>query len=127
MTTLPWIKKTHQSQEYFHCLASVLPLKHYRDIPRFLFWTIRIFWQLKTAKGLVGFSLKAELTKKRFWTLSAWESQEDMMNFVRNGFHGAMLPDMRGRLGQSKFQEWEAKTEDLPLTWKLARQRLDVK
>ena len=123
---LPWVQTTldHRQDEY-HCLASQLPLNRYRDIPRFLLWTLRIRKQLKTAPGLIGYSLKADLFRKTFATLSAWENQNQMMNFVRSGAHQKMLADMKERLGPSQFVEWQAPASKLPLTWELASQKLN--
>jgi hypothetical protein len=121
---LPWKKGQHQTQPQYHCLASELPLNRYRDIPRFLLWTLRIRKQLKEATGLVGYSLKADLLHKTFATLSAWETPKHMMSFVQSGVHKQMLADMKGRLGSSKFVEWQANAKELPLTWKIANGKL---
>ncbi|HEY9744708.1 MAG TPA: hypothetical protein V6C99_00665 [Oculatellaceae cyanobacterium] len=122
--SLPWKIGTHQAQDTYHCLASALPLKRYRDVPRFLLWTLRIRKQLATAAGLAGYRLRVDLLHKRFETLSAWESSEHMMNFVRSGFHSRMLVDMKGRLGASLFTEWQAGRQELPLTWQISTQKL---
>jgi heme-degrading monooxygenase HmoA len=123
---LPWMQSTaHQKRDEYHCLASALPLNRYRDVPRFLKWTLRIRRQLKTMPGLVGYSLKANLFRKTFATLSVWESPQAMMAFVRSGDHQKMLVDMKGRLGTSRIVEWKARDKDLPLTWKIAVEKLE--
>jgi hypothetical protein len=124
MPTIPWKSYQANGPGECHCLTSVLPLNHYRDVPRFLLWALRIRRQLGHSAGILGYSLKAELSHKRFWTLSAWASSEEMIGFVRSGHHNAMLEDMRGRLGQSTFREWDCPQTDLPLSWKSANERL---
>jgi hypothetical protein len=124
VATFRWKSYPHDPAGECHCLTSVLPLRRYRDVPRFLVWTMRIRGQLGRSKGLIGYSLKAELSQKRFWTLSAWDTAEEMMDFVRSDVHAAMVQDMRSRLGRSVFREWAHPRADLPLSWTAAQERL---
>jgi hypothetical protein len=107
-----------------HVLTSTLPLNRYLDVARFLRWTLKIRKQLRDAPGLAGYTLDARLLHKTFWTLSAWQDREAMQRFVRSGAHAAMLADMAGRLGPSRFVESTASRADLPLDWAAARQRV---
>lgn len=124
MPNIPWMSYSMPDGPDCHCLASVLPLRKYRDIPRFLKWTMQIRKQLETTPGVTGYGLRAELFRKRFWTLSAWESSDKMMDFVRSGAHAEMLKDMKGRLGVATFQSWMVPQATLPLGWSDARQKL---
>ena len=126
MPALPWTNGPHQPApgEELHVLTSTLPLTHYRDVPRFLRWTMKIRRQLATAEGCAGYSLDARLLRKTFFTLSAWQDGEAMNRFVRSGQHATMLADMAGRLGQSTFVESSIPGTELPLDWAAARQRL---
>jgi len=38
---------------------------------------------LEESRGLIGYSLLAHLLEKRFWTLSLWEDEDALMDFVR--------------------------------------------
>jgi len=105
-------------------LTSKLPLNRYRDVPRFLRWSLKIRRQLLSNPTCAGFTLDAQLASKTFWTLSAWKDQDAMMQFVRSGEHAAMLRDMAGRVGGSIFAESVTASSDLPLDWAAARQRL---
>ena len=107
-------------------LTSTLPLQSYRDVPRFLRWTLRIRKQLAMAEGAAGYSLDARLLRKTFYTLSAWSSAEAMNRFVHSGDHAAMLADMAGRLGQPVFVESNTSRAELPLDWDAAKQRLGL-
>lgn len=126
MPTLPWTVCRYRphDDESLHVLTSTLPLRSYRDVPRFLRWAHRIRRQLADAEGAAGYSLDARLLRKTFYTLSAWSSAESMNTFVRSGQHADMLADMGGRLGQATFVETTATPADLPLDWDAARQRL---
>jgi hypothetical protein len=124
MPTLPWTSGPYVDDAPLHVLTSTLPLNRYLDVPRFLHWTLKIRKQLRDAPGLAGYSLDARLPHKTFWTLSAWQDREAMEQFVRSGAHAAMLADMAGRLGPSRFVESTAARADLPLDWSAARQRV---
>jgi hypothetical protein len=71
MPALPWTTGPYAvGDAQLHVLASTLPLARYRDLPRFLRWTMKIRKQLATADGLAGYSLDAHLLRKTFYTLS---------------------------------------------------------
>ncbi len=72
MAELAWIsfKKPAPKREYV-AILSYLPLKSFWSLPQFLYYTRRIQTQLKSAYGLVGYSL-AHVLVKRFWTVYAW-------------------------------------------------------
>ncbi len=126
MPALPWTECQYRPRngESLHVLTSTLPLQSYRDVPRFLRWTLRIRKQLAKAEGAAGYSLDARLLRKTFYTLSAWSSAEAMNRFVHSGDHASMLADMAGRLGQPAFVESNASPAELPLDWDAAKQRL---
>src|SRR5215469_14359126 len=126
MPALPWTTGPYNPTggRELHVLTSTLPLTRYRDVPRFLRWTMQIRRQLATSDGCAGYSLDARLLRKTFYTLSAWSDAEAMNRFVRSGQHAAMLADMAGRLGEATFVESDGKSSALPLDWASAKQRI---
>jgi hypothetical protein len=125
MPALPWTTGPYAPGDtQLHVLASALPLTRYRDVPRFLRWTMQIRKQLATAEGCAGYTLDAHLLRKTFYTLSAWQHRDAMNRFVHSGRHAAMLTDMAGRLGQPTFVESTTQPTELPLHWATAKQRL---
>jgi quinol monooxygenase YgiN len=124
MPKMPWTRGLFQENTELHVLTSSLPLNRYRDIPRFLRWSLKIRRQLRNDPGCAGFTLDARLASKTFWTLSAWKNRDAMMRFVRSGEHAAMLRDMAGRVAGSKFAESATASSELPLDRSAARQRL---
>ena len=124
MPKLPWTRGSFRADTDLFVLTSKLPLNRYRDVPRFLRWSLKIRRQLLSDPACAGFTLDAQLARKTFWTLSAWQDRDAMMRFVRSGKHAAMLNDMAGRLGHSKFAESATAATDLPLDWAAAWQRL---
>ncbi len=73
---------------YLHLDVSWLSLKPLWLIPRFMGYTRSIQRQLSGARGLVGYSLRGELLRPRFWTLSVWEDEDTLMEFARRAPHG---------------------------------------
>jgi heme-degrading monooxygenase HmoA len=104
-------------------LLSYLPLKRGRQIPQFLLHTARIMGQLRRSKGLLGYSLRAELGAKRFWTLSAWQDEFALQAFVRTQPHSQTMRAMASRMGATRFTRWTVKGSELPASWEEALTR----
>ena len=84
MLPTPWksFAAPRDGKEYV-ALLSFLPLKRYRTIPKLARLAMETMGQLgEIAWGLIGYSLGAELTPKRFWTVSAWEDRQSLRDFV---------------------------------------------
>ena len=107
----------------FVALLSYLPLKsHWRVLP-FFFYTAQVVRQLGTADGLVGYSLLARPLSKRFWTLSAWESEAALRAFVQDQPHLRIMTALAPHMDKTKFVRWVVKGSDLPLRWDDALRR----
>jgi quinol monooxygenase YgiN len=115
MPTLPWRSfKVADSEQQYLMLLSYLPLKHSWQIPQFLLHTARIIGQLRKSSGLLGYSLRAELRAKRFWTLSAWQDEAALQIFVRTQPHSHTMRAMLPRMGTTRFTRWTVKGSELP-------------
>ncbi len=126
MPALPWLRGSAAPTTELELvvMASRLPLRHYRRIPAFLRWTLRIRGQLAEAPGLAGYSLDAKLLRKTFWTLSAWTSREAMEAFVGEEPHRSAMASIRPHMGESSFAFWTVRPAELPLKWGEARRRI---
>src|SRR5947208_3473430 len=97
MVDRPWTTVADPAavREYV-ALVSYLPLRRFRMIPRFLRYSGRVATQLEGTRGLVGFSLRAKILAREFYTLSVWEDERALDDFVRaephRGTMGAMRP-----------------------------------
>ena len=120
----PWkaLAPADENGEYL-ALLSYLPLKHYRAIPQFIRFSIQIQKQLRDTPGVIGYSLRAKLISRNFWTLSVWENQKALMDFVAKIPHGEAMKAMFPHMGPSKFTQWKVKASALPLLWEEAIQR----
>lgn len=124
MPPVPWKRITVPNgiSEYL-ALLSFLPLKHYRTIPLFFWLTFQTQRQLSHAQGLIGYSLQAQPLRRQFWTLSAWEDQQALMQFVREAPHGKIMQMLAPHMGKTQFVQWKVKASDIPLNWDAAKRR----
>ena len=120
----PWIKfaTPDTNREYF-ALLSYLPLNKYRAIPAFLKFSFQIQKQLRTTIGIIGYSLRAKLLSRNFWTLSAWADEKALMDFVVKIPHGQAMKAMMPNMGPTQFTKWKVLGSALPLQWEEAVQR----
>jgi hypothetical protein len=120
----PWIKfaTPDRNREYF-ALLSHLPLNKYRAIPAFLKFTLQIQKQLGVTPGIVGYSLRAKPLSRNFWTLSAWENEQVLRDFVVKLPHGKAMRAMMPHMGPTKFTKWKVLGSALPLQWEEAMER----
>jgi hypothetical protein len=117
------IARADPDREYL-ALLSFLPLKSYRKIPRFIKYTAEIERQLSESRGLVGYSLQAQLLSRRFWTLSVWEDEQALMEFVARSPHGPIMESLLPHMGQTKFTRWMIRGAALPPDWSEAKRRM---
>ena len=125
MPPLPWRTKLPAipDQEYL-VMASRLPLRAHRTIPRFLGLTVSVARQLEGTSGLVGYSLLAQPMHKTFWTLSAWTDSDALDAFVRTMPHLAVMRRLRTHMGPTRFTTWMVPGSALPIAWDDAVERL---
>src|SRR6266849_3099110 len=125
MLPLPWktLAAPDRNREYL-ALLSFLPLKHYRMIPKFLWLTFETQRQLHKSKGLIGYSLHAQPFRRRFWTLSVWEDQQSLMNFVRQAPHGKIMQVLAPHMGETQFVQWKVTVKNIPPSWNEAKTRM---
>ncbi len=119
-----WIKfaTPDTSREYF-ALLSLLPLKKFRAIPTFLKYLFQIQKQLRATPGVIGYSLRAKVLSRNFWTLSAWADEKALMDFVAKIPHEQAMKAMRPHMGQAEFTKWKVLGSALPLRWEEAMER----
>jgi quinol monooxygenase YgiN len=82
--------------------------------------------QLRTASGLLGYSLDADLVRGQFWTLSAWADRESLDAFAQTDPHRSRVARIRPRMRPTKFVFCEAMGHELPIGWSEARRRLEA-
>src|SRR5262249_51246791 len=103
---------------------SFLPLKHFRVILVFFRYSMQTHQQLKSTPGVIGYSLDAKPFARKFWTLSVWEDQQSLNNFVRQIPHSQIMQAMAPHMGKSQFAQWTVTETEIPLDWPSAKARL---
>ncbi len=106
-------------------MASRLPLRSYRHIPRFLRATFAIRRQLRTASGLVGYALDAQLLRKTFWTLSVWTDDDSLQAFVRAEPHRTVMASIHPLMDPPTFRFMRLSGRDVPPAWAFAHDVLE--
>ena len=118
MPALPWVsRQAIDPDRDYMAMASRLPLRRYRSIPGFLRDTLAIRRQLAGTSGLVGYSLNAELSRKRFWTFSVWTDRESLNSFAASDPHRRIIRRLAPLMGQTRFEFFEISGSQLPMTW----------
>jgi hypothetical protein len=80
--------------------------------------------QLARSDGLIGYALDAHLTRKTYYTVSAWDSQGALDAFGRADPHRSRVRMIRPRMRPTTFTFWTAAGADLPVSWTEARRRI---
>jgi quinol monooxygenase YgiN len=124
MTETPWQSYSRGAPERdYVALLSYLPLNSAWSLPRLVVNSTRIQRQLRTSSGLIGYSLRARLAAKQFWTLSVWEDEATLQAFVAEPPHVAVMTAMAPYMGATRFVRWNVKGAELPLRWDDALRR----
>lgn len=67
--------------------------------------------------GLVGYSFRRELLGKRVWTMTVWESQQALVDFVRSPLHRAAMGAGAEATEEFLFHSVRVPKDDIPLPW----------
>jgi hypothetical protein len=116
--TKPWVtlSQPDPDREYL-VLLSELPLRRFRDLGAFLLYTWRIRGQLRRTPGLLGYSLQAHILQRQFWTLSVWEGEAALHQFVVENPHGQVMTALREKMDQTRFVRWSTRGSEFPPRW----------
>jgi quinol monooxygenase YgiN len=86
--------------------------------------TLRIMHTLKRSDGLIGYSLKADLIRKTFWTASAWRDEAALTRFANSDTHGAAITALQPHMADARIETFTVAGSDLPPTWADIEHRL---
>jgi len=92
-----------------------LRVRSLRFVPVFMIYTSQALRQVKRAPG---FQQGAVLADKNwtFWTMTVWDSQEDMRRFMTTGAHKRAMPRLPEWCDEASVAHWTRSEEALP-TW----------
>jgi len=115
--TKPWVtfRAPEPDREYL-ALLTELPLRRFRDLGAFLLSSWRIQGQLRRTPGLLGYSLRAHTLQREFWTVSVWEDDAALHQFVVSP-HAHVMAALQGKMGQTRFARWSFRGAEYPPQW----------
>jgi hypothetical protein len=121
---LPWkvVSPAEKDREYM-ALLSYLPLRSYSKIPALVRYMFQIQGQMARTRGAIGYSMRAKVLSRNFWTLSVWEDERALMEFVRRAPHGEVMKSIAPHMGATKFTRWKLLGSAVPPKWDEAMQR----
>jgi heme-degrading monooxygenase HmoA len=106
------------------CFVSVtrLRVRSARFMPFFALHTLGSLKQVKRAQGFRGGSLLPD-RRWTFWTMTAWDSHDNMRQFMLNGPHRAAMPHLLDWCDEASVVHWEQPEDALP-SWEEADKRM---
>ena len=118
MPDLPWTSRAEMEPgtEYL-VMASYLPLKSIWSTVRFFRSGSAVRKQLAGAGGLVGYTLRARPLAREYWTLSVWQDEAALREFMRTAPHVSLMKSLRPVMGPTKFVQWVIKAEHGQPSW----------
>jgi len=119
MPPLPWLTSELAEPNATYSLTMTrLPLRSYARIPRVSLATMRVVRALRKSEGLIGFSLKADLFHKTFWTVSAWRDDEALRAFARSDTHLAAMTKLQPHMDGPRIETVDVRGSELPPRWR---------
>jgi hypothetical protein len=110
---LPWTERAamEPGNDYL-VMASHLPLHRISSTVRFFRAVSAVRKQLATADGLVGYTLRARPLARDYWTLSVWDNQGALREFMRTPPHVQIMTSLKPVMGPTKFVTWTVSAAD---------------
>lgn len=97
-------------------------IRSIRFLPLFALHTWRSVRQIKCAQGFQTGALLAD-RRRTFWTMTVWDSEESMRQFMVSGSHKAAMPHALEWCDESSFAHWTQPEAEVP-SWMEAHKRM---
>ena len=125
---LPWTTVSNPADPAGACtiFAARLPLRHYREMPRLLWLTLRVRRQLTHTPGLLGYAIGMEIRHKTLWTSSAWAHRTGLAAFDQAAAHQTAKQVLRNAILAPTFAVWTCSLDQLPVSWQETRAHLEA-
>jgi hypothetical protein len=111
-----------REETLIHVSLTRLRIRSIRFLPRFALHIIATNRQIRKASG---FQRGALLTDRdwTFWTMTAWDSQESMSQYMISGAHKRAMPHLLHWCDEASVAHWSQTEPDLP-SWIEADRRM---
>ena len=121
---MPWVARSEMTPgASYLVMASHLPLIRLSATVQFFRGVRAIRKQLATAEGLIGYALRARPLARDYWTLSVWENESSLRQFMRTAPHVGLMSSLKPIMGPTKFVQWQISGIGRP-SWPDAMARL---
>ncbi|MCL6596384.1 MAG: antibiotic biosynthesis monooxygenase [Firmicutes bacterium] len=81
---------------------------------------------LRSAEGLIGYSLASDLVTNRYYTFSVWVDDTHLDAFVMSPHHRHAMMRLGGRLSVRRFVQWRVHGGHVPPSWPEVLDRLST-
>lgn len=105
-----------------HVSLTRLRIRSLRFLPGFVVYALRSESQVRSAAGFRRGSLLPD-RKFTFWTMTLWDSPENMRAYMTSGAHRAAMPKLLHWCDQASVTHWETDDDTLP-PWEDAASRM---
>jgi hypothetical protein len=99
-----------------------LRVRSLRFVPFFMMHTSQALRQVKRADGFQQGAVLAD-RNWTFWTMTAWDGEEDMRRFMTTGAHKRTMPHLLDWCDEASVAHWNQSEEGLP-SWGEADRRM---
>ena len=125
MPDIPWTAagEMEPGREYV-VMASHLPLRSLTSTVRFFRAVAAIRKQLRSAEGLVGYTLRAKRLARKYWTLSVWNDRDALAQFMRTPPHIGIMSSLKPLMAPTRFVQWQITAAEGRPSWSDALERL---
>src|SRR6516164_987571 len=125
MPDIPWTAAgdMEPGREYV-VMASHLPLRRLTSTLRFFRAVAAIRKQLRSAEGLVGYTLRARPLARKYWTLSVWDDRATLAQFMRTPPHVGIMSSLKPLMAPTRFVQWQITAAEGRPSWSDALERL---
>jgi hypothetical protein len=99
-----------------------LRVRSLRFLPGFMLYTWRSLRQVRGSSGFEGGRLLTDRSWT-FWTMTAWDSEASMRQFMTSGSHKLAMPRLLDWCDEASVVHWEQAEAALP-SWDAADKRM---
>jgi heme-degrading monooxygenase HmoA len=101
-----------------------LRVRSWRYLASFIFYSLRVLRQTKTAPGNLAVSLLRD-TGNTFWTRTVWETESAVKTFMLAPPHGQVMRRLLEWCDEAAVVRWEQESEKEP-DWREAHRRMQA-
>ena len=77
----------------------------------------RIVSNMREHEGLIGYSVRMKPFSGEFWTMTVWENEASLENFIMSRRHSRAMQEGSPAVTDSRFARIWVSNADVPLAW----------